>query len=553
MKKNLLSFILILCSTGIGFSQTRYLNPTGSDIDNNCAELGNPCATLNQAVSQAVAGDTIVLQSGTYSFTSTQIINKSVYVKGDSLTNKPIITSTAGDVIQVADTNVSIVGLILHMGLTSTTGLKGIVATLNYNNLLVDSVEIYSIKPYSTGIVFGAFGINVTGGSGNVIRVSNSTIAPIDNVRDGHGRGIGLGFNNINAPGGTIESNSITAFYPIQTSNITSELNVLSNTLIGNTLLAYPINSVINVNNNTFDALNDFVASNLASLLEVRSISDNSSVNISSNTFQNYKNIALFSSASRNVFVNNNTFSPLPTATDFVSIYANTKLQTTGVQNSTFSNKIIIKGNDFNAAAPNVGTALLFANHFGVTNPAFEDTITVGGMDDADKNNFSTDIARYIQLDSLSGPSNNVTFWATYSASDMIPFSQNVVAYTWFNNYNITDLDSIEAKMIDTLDVSGLGDVIIFDPILTSLKTKKSSQISLYPNPTNNLITINGNDFTGVSQVNIFDLVGKNVLSTRINNSASQINVPINHLSNGTYIVSIINNGQSTFAKFVKE
>jgi hypothetical protein len=553
MNKNLLSTILLLCLTGISFSQTRYLNPTGTDLDNNCAELGNPCATINHAVSEAIAGDTIILQTGTYTFDATQLINKSVYVKGDSLTNKPIIISTASDIVQVADTSVSIVGLILHMGLTSSTGLRGIVATSNYNNLNIDSVEIYSIKPYSTGIVFGSFAINVTGGNANVIRVSNSIIAPLDNLRDGHGRGIGLGFNNINAPGGTIESNSITAFYPIQTANVTSELNVLSNNLVGNTLLAYPINSVINVNNNTFDALNDFVASNLASLLEVRSINDNSSVNISSNTFLNYKNMALFSSASRNVFVNNNTFSPLSTADQFVSIYANTKLQTSGVQNSTFSNKIDIKGNNFNAAVQNQGTAILFANHFGITNPAFEDTIIVGGMADEDKNNFSVDLARYIQLDSLSGPSNDLQFWATYSVSDMIPFSQNVVAYTWFNNYNIVDLDSIESKMIDTLDFSVLGDVIIFDPILTSLKKNTSNQIQVFPNPANDFIYLNGNNLNGISQLDIFDIVGKNVISMQINTSQSQISVPVSNLSKGSYFLTFQNNGTKKFTKFIKE
>ena len=261
----------------------------------------------------------------------------------------------------------------------------------------------------------------------------------------------------------------------------------------------------------------------------------------------------MFSSASKNVFVTNNTFTPLPTADQYTSIYANTKLQTSGVQNSTFSNKISIKGNDFLPALVNQGTAIMFANHYGQTNPAFEDTITIGGISDDDKNNFSPLIGRYIQLDSLSGPSNNLQFWATYSVTDMIPFSQNVVAYTWFNNYNISDLDSIESKMIDSLDVSGLGDVIIFDPILTSLKNNTSNQIQVFPNPANDFIYLNGNNLNGISQLDIFDIVGKNVISMQINTSQSQISVPVSNLSKGSYFVNFQNNGTKKFAKFIRE
>jgi hypothetical protein len=553
MNKSLLTTLLFLCLTGISFSQTRFLNPTGSDLDNNCLEVGNPCATINHAVSEAITGDTIVLQSGTYAFNSTQLINKSVFLKGDSSTNKPIITSTASDIIAVADTSVSIKGIVIHMGLTVTNGFRGIVANGNYNNLMIDSVEIYSIKPYSTGIVFGAFGINVTGGNGNLIKVSNSIIAPLDNVRDGHGRGIGLGSSNVNAPGGIIESNSITAFYPIQTSSTTAELNIVSNTLTGNTLIAYPISSSVNITNNTFDALNDFIASNLASLLEIRSIDNNSNANISNNSFLNYKNIALFSSASKNVFVTNNTFTPLPTADQYISIYANTKLQTSGVQNSTFSNKISIKGNDFLPALVNQGTAIMFANHYGQTSPAFEDTITIGGISDEDKNNFSPLIGRYIQLDSLSGPSNNLQFWATYSVTDMIPFSQNVVAYTWFNNYNIADLDSIESKMIDSSDVSGLGDVIIFDPILTSLKNNTSNQIEVFPNPANDFIYLNTGNFAGIAQLDIFDLVGRNIITMQVTNPTSPVIIPINQLSSGSYFISLTKDNERNIIKFIKE
>jgi hypothetical protein len=553
MKKNLLSVFFLICVSGISFSQTRFINPTGSDIDNNCAEPGNPCATINQAVSQAIAGDTIILQTGTYLFDATQLVNKSVYIKGDSLTNKPIITTTASDVIQVSDTIVSIVGVEIHMGLSSTTGLRGIVTSGSFNGMKISDVEIYSIRPFLTGMVFGAYGILANGSTGNSITVENSIIAPLDSLRDGHGRGIGLGTANVSGAGGVINNNEITAFYPIQTSGATSNLSITNNLFIGGVLIGYPNSISVNIQNNTFDAVNENLANNLTSLLEIRGVNNNSSVLVQGNDFLNYKYTGLQSSASRNVIVTNNQFTPLPTAGSFASIYANSKLATSGVQSTNYQNSIVIKGNNFEAGFPNNGTAILFANHFGANPISFQDTIYVGGMAEEDKNTFSTDLLNYITLDSASGPSSANSLWAPYENTIMMPFSQNVVAYTWFNNYNITDLDSIEAKMTDSLDINGLGDVVIFDPILTSIKNTVNNNISVFPNPANDFISINGKELSGISLINVFDVVGKNVLSVQVNNSQPQVLIPINKLSNGTYILNIENNGTRKFAKFIKE
>ncbi|MDQ1519433.1 MAG: hypothetical protein QOI55_506, partial [Actinomycetota bacterium] len=45
---------------------TRFVAPTGSDASNTCAAQGSPCATLGHALTQAVAGDTVQLEPGTY-------------------------------------------------------------------------------------------------------------------------------------------------------------------------------------------------------------------------------------------------------------------------------------------------------------------------------------------------------------------------------------------------------------------------------------------------------------------------------------------------------
>ena len=47
-------------------ASTRFVRPNGSDSANNCKTAGSPCATLGRALSQAVAGDTVQLEPGTY-------------------------------------------------------------------------------------------------------------------------------------------------------------------------------------------------------------------------------------------------------------------------------------------------------------------------------------------------------------------------------------------------------------------------------------------------------------------------------------------------------
>ena len=45
---------------------TRFVAPTGSDTSNTCTTSGSPCATLGHALAEAVSGDTVQLEPGTY-------------------------------------------------------------------------------------------------------------------------------------------------------------------------------------------------------------------------------------------------------------------------------------------------------------------------------------------------------------------------------------------------------------------------------------------------------------------------------------------------------
>lgn len=551
-----LFFILICIALNVSINaQTRYISSNGTDTSNDCTLPGNPCFSIAHGVTQALDNDTIFVASGNYAYTSTQLIDKSVKVIGQDSLNKPVITATAPIIIEVTGDSVTISNLRIEMGLTMADGVGGIVASGNYDGLLIDHNEIISTKLFTVGMVFNTYGVQVSGGVGQVITISNNVIEPLDSMRDAHGRGIGVGLNGTPGPGANIYGNSVSAYYPIQSIENTADVNCSNNFFTGYTLITYPTAGTnLTFTSNTFDGYNDQVAASLTALLELRAFNDNTSALVQGNEFIHYKNIGLFSSASRNITVLENEFSPSDSATEFISIYANTKLFTAGTQNTNYSNKIDIKGNIFNAGLDSMGAAIVFGDHYGATSPAFEDTIKVGGPNFTDKNIFDTNHKYYIVLDTLSGPSNGVSFWSGYSVSNMLPFAQSVYALAAFNAYNITDTLALEEKMLDSLDVLGLGKVILFDTlVVTSLKNNALISLQLFPNPSHENISIYNKDLSGIAQISMFDITGKMIFNSQENVINSSVSIAVNHLANGAYFLFVQSNDKLYRGKFIKK
>lgn len=464
MKKKLLPFavgIVLVVSNSIFAQTTRYVSTSGVDTANDCSLPGNPCATLAAAYTASVDGDSIKIAAGQYDLTSALVIEKTVSISALVATAKPIFTTTSNDFFLVNAEGIEFKNLILNMGLTATSGLRGIVSTQNFDLLKLTNNEFVSTNSADVDVtqnfVWGAFAVSLVSPADQFYTVeikNNKVIA--ESTFKLFGRGLYLGGNAGNAPGGVIEGNELQAYYAIQAARVPSNLDILDNQINGTSMINVALNNaVITIENNTFNADQQLTPMGLYAVVEFRAI-ENGSINFAANQVSGYVNIGLLSSASKAISVVGNTFTPAATAENFASIMANTKMMTTGVQGNTYSDEISLIGNTFNAGATDKGSAIVFADHFGVNTPAFN-AITIGGATAVEKNVFASQILKYIVLDNQIGNSQSFPLWATYAQTTMRPFATNLEALVTNNTYNVANMAALEAKFDHKNDNTDLG------------------------------------------------------------------------------------------------
>lgn len=567
MKKTttLLPLATFLFIAGTLFGQTRYVSNAGNDgVGNDCTDINSPCLTIHKANIEAATGDAILVAPGNYTLTSTLNLSKPTLTLSalDSM-HKPIIMSTQNEVINVSAPSITISNLVFKMGLTTTSGMKGIVGTSGFNNLTISGNEFYSTNPggfLSTGMVFGAYAILLHTGTTPLpdVLIKNNKVSVDQAGDDAFGRGIGIGFSSSDGkgPGGVISGNDIAAYYTIQSIRESANMIVSNNILRGMCMFNDPKNSSITtINNNTFTGVSDQYASSIFTLMDIRTIHEGNII-VSNSDFKNYLYSGIYCMASKNVSILGNTFTPSDSANQFVSLGVNTKLMTAGHQNNNYANEISIKGNTFNPGLPGKGTAITFSDHYGGTTPAFG-TVTVGGPALVDRNVFDTLIGHYIELDSLSGSSDSLEIWnpTTFGGehtppTTMKPVSQNIIALASNNSYGYATVQQIEAKNIDSLDVSGLGKIILGYVSGAGVMVNNIATAKLYPNPaTHQLhISLNGNAISATVQIT--DVLG-NVMYKNTMKSSKTIDVSNFH--NGVYFIKIREDNQFLTKRFIKE
>lgn len=91
---------------------------------------------------------------------------------------------------------------------------------------------------------------------------------------------------------------------------------------------------------------------------------------------------------------------------------------------------------------------------------------------------------------------------------------------------------------------------------ITAIKTSKTMDFELYPNPTNNLLNIQfanhySNDKEAIVQVT--DMLGKTILQNQINVDKSVEPINVSNLSKGMYLINIKYAGQNNVKTFIKQ
>ncbi len=530
-----------------------YVSNSGSNLSNDCTDPLRPCQTIELANTFARENTNIYIAGGEYNLTETIALS----YQGQSLlawdnTVKPILKTNQRTFIDVQSENITIEGLQLELGLSNETGIYGIQSTNQvFNNLQINNNNIYSTSPVIPyAMVWNSFAIQLLSpeNTNQIVTITNNVIGTKNGAANNlFGRGISLGSGTAWGIQGAIRNNSSKAFYALQVIQPTGNVAIQENQLNGITMVNAPLNGAnIRMEYNIFDGARDNDTIDYYALLDLRAI-ETGSVLIAVNDFVNYDKIAALSMASKNVAFRWNHFTPSDTAEDFISLMVNTKLMTSGQQNTSYANEIEIKGNDFLAGGENRGTAIHFADHYGVNNAPFNNII-IGGPISSARNNFEPNLRQFIVLDEMSGPSTTHPLWANYSTTTMQPVSQNIEALIVNNDYNYNSTMEVEEKNIDSVDNQLLGKIILAYSFLET-SSIKSSNLSVYPNPAAEAITLTIADGAAISTVTLIDLLG-NEIKTLSFQSGKKIDV--SDLPQGLYFIRLNNENHKTNIRFVK-
>lgn len=91
---------------------------------------------------------------------------------------------------------------------------------------------------------------------------------------------------------------------------------------------------------------------------------------------------------------------------------------------------------------------------------------------------------------------------------------------------------------------------IVVDPCTGLLSVALAQEdISIYPNPTNNFVTLSGVE--GSATIELYNVLGKIVLSQKITKDKTEID--LSKETNGVYFIKIITENNSVTKKIIKE
>ena len=114
----------------------------------------------------------------------------------------------------------------------------------------------------------------------------------------------------------------------------------------------------------------------------------------------------------------------------------------------------------------------------------------------------------------------------------------------WCYDKNRLNIGGEDRCWIDEITFPGNSVVLSVD----SYTEKK--EFDLYPNPANTYIVVEGSD---IKEVEIYDMMGRKVISSNVENSSSSV-IYVDNLTNGIYLVRSIDVDNNVLTKkFIKK
>jgi parallel beta-helix repeat protein len=498
--------------------------------------------TIQAAVNDAnpAGGDVIEVSAGTYN--EQVLVNKGVTIKGVGVT-RPVVNFTGTDnnnsaIFYVSSPNVTIENL--EIQLNQSVVMNGIKTSNSgtFNNLTVKDCNIYGTATTgnsvwnSFGIFTGSFGgvhndqVTITGN--NIGKIGTSALSRAIRLYNYHGE---------------ISGNTLEGYYSIQAGdNGGGNFLIDDNQLYGNAEINNLAQAGIFSNNDLYPS-NAYGAGTDAVLMELKNISNpGGSLLIQNNTFNDYLLYGMFAGRVNNVTVDNNTFTPDPTATDFVSVYLNTKQRTSAAQ-SVFINGIKLTKNNFvgNSASSQNGIAFEIANYDNVSSFG---SIIIG--ETGKENIFQSNNNQFIVLNNESGSAPTIGFWNGLYASIMAPVDIDIDAEnnhfatstpTLPANMTLTQLFALEDKVFHAMDATGLG-LVTWVPsnvyvttntlgIQRGIDVVPNSTVNVGPGIFNEDVNINKNGLqllgSGIDVTTVTGPIGGSHATMRVTNNSTGV------------------------------
>ncbi len=218
----------------------------------------------------------------------------------------------------------------------------------------------------------------------------------------------------------------------------------------------------------------------------------------------------------------------------------------------------------------NIGQALILESELSASNPSFTMNFSVSNPANLKATICWTDPVGTVRSGILNDPTpvlvNDLDLRIIKGTQTFFPWKldlTNIYDLAIKGDNIVDNVEKVEVTSTEsgqyTLTVNHKGTLTngsqSFSLILTgtgvSLNTNSNEfkQISIYPNPTNNILNFNTEDLIEISDISIFDVTGK-VISTKYN--LNQKTIDVSNLQSGVYFVRFATNGQFINKKFIK-